>query len=224
MKLIERELGIELELKENQVSILIIENISRRLSIINQLYRQVLGQEGAWILVDAEKTYDIRKTCDIILEPFSLELNNRRVRSKLYEEIKEIANDECYEVGLRLHSDICNYLEIVLQKIPYPIQYDDSWDVNNILKMYNVEILDENDNIYEKILNYIRMMNQICGIQIFIIINAKQFFSETEIVELYKIISYSKINLILIEFNTSSNRLSQEDIYILDVDDCIITY
>lgn len=224
MKLIERELGIELELKENQVSILIIENISRRLSIINQLYRQVLGQEGTWILVDGEKTYDIRKTCDIILEPFSLELNNRRVRAKLYEEIKETVNEDCYEAGLQIHSDICNYLETVLQKVPYPIQYDDSWDINNILKMYNVEILDENDNIYEKILDYIRMMNQICGIQIFIIINVKQFLTETQIVELYKITSYSKINIVLIEFNTSGNRLSQEDIYILDVDDCIITY
>lgn len=224
MKLVERELGIELELKENQVSVLIIENISRRLSIINQLYEQVLGQEGTWILVNGEKTYEIRKKCDIILEPFSLELNNRRVRTKLYEEIKEIANEDCYEAGLQLHSYICNYLEVVLQRIPYPIQYNDSWDVNNILKMYNVEILDECNNVYERLLNYIRIMNQICGVQIFIIINLKQFLTETQIVELYKIISYSKINVVLIEFNTSGNRFPQEDIYILDADDCIITY
>lgn len=224
MKLIERELGLEIELKENRISVLVIENISRRLAVIGQLYDQAMGKEGAWMLVEHEHAYDLSKKCDIILELFSLEMNNKKVKAKLYQEMKEVADEACYESGLALHAHICNYLETVLEKIPYPLDYTNAWDVSNILKMYNVKIPEECDDLYEKLLNYIHLMNQICGIQIFVLINAKQFFTKKQILELYKMVSYSKIQLVLIEFDALCSRYPQEDIYILDQDDCIIQY
>lgn len=224
MKLIEREFGIEIDLKENHVSVLVIENISRRLSMIHQLYGQIIGQEGTWILTDGCKSYDMKKKCDLILEPFSLELNNKRIVTKLYGEIKEIANEECYEVGIELHTHVCSYLETLLQKVPYPMKYNDSWDVSNVLKMYEVGVLEDDEDLFERILNYIKMMNQIAGVEIFIAVNLKQLLTEKQIRELYKTAFYCKIQLVLIEFNTGDIRLSEECIYILDGDDCIITY
>lgn len=224
MKLIERELGLEIELKENRISVLIIENIRRRLTMIQQLYEQTLGKDGSWMLVEHENAYDLSKKCDFILELFSLEMNNKKVKARLYQEIKEIADEACYESGLALHAHICNYLETVLEKVPYPLDYTDTWDINNILKMYNVKIPEECDDLYEKLLNYIRLMNQICGIQIFILVNVKQFFTENQILELYKMASYNKMQLVLIEFDALCSRYPQEDIYILDQDDCMIQY
>lgn len=224
MKLIERELGLEIELKENRISIFVIENVSKRLSIIRTLYEQILGGIGPWLLAEREKAYDLNKKCDIVLEPFSLEMNSKKVKTKLYQEIKGIADEECYESGLELHSNICNYLEKVLEKVPYPMEYIESWDVDNILKMYNVRLLEECDDLYEKLLNYIKLMNQICGIQLFFFVEIKQFLTEQQLFELYKTVSYSKIQLILIEFNITGDRNAEEDVYILDKDDCIIVY
>ena len=106
MKLVERELGLEIQLKENIVSVIVIEDVSLRLSIIEELYSQIMGKEGNWLLVENEKNYEISKKADLILEPFSLELNNKKAKTKLYQDIKTIAQDFSFSQGLELHSHI----------------------------------------------------------------------------------------------------------------------
>ncbi len=56
------------------------------------------------------------------------------------------------------------------------------------------------------------------------LVNIKQYLTENEISELYKLAMYSKIQLVLIEFNMYGKKSEYEDIYIIDKDSCIITY
>ena len=56
------------------------------------------------------------------------------------------------------------------------------------------------------------------------LVNIKQYLTENEISELYKLAMYSKIQLVLIEFNMYGEKSEYEDIYIIDKDSCIITY
>lgn len=224
MKLIEGELGLKVELKENIISVIILEDITLRLSLIDELYLQLTGKDGNWILVENEKNYELSKYIELILEPFSLQLNNKKLKTKLYNEIGTIANDYFYSQGLELYSYICAYLENLLEKIPYPVKYKDEWNILELLKLYNIEIDEECNDICEKLFNYIKLMNQVCGIRIFIIVNLKQYLTENQLLELYKFIRYSKIQLVLIEFNMYNKKIGSEEIYILDKDDCIITY
>lgn len=224
MKLIERELGLEIELKENRVSILVIENVSQRMTLVSKLFEQFSGQESSWLLVEDEKSFDISKKCEIILEPFSIDLNSRKIISKLFQEIEERADEEFYEEGLMLHSQISAYLEQLLEKLPYPTEYSSAWDLSNVLKMYGVRLSEDCEDQFDKLCSYIKLLSQICGTEIFILVNMKPFFTEKQISELYKMASYGKIHLVLIEFNAGSHRYSEEDTYILDSDGCIITY
>lgn len=224
MRLVERELGLDIELKENKVSVIVVEDVTLRLPIIEELYSQVLGKDGSWLLVENEKNYELDKKAEIILEPFSLELNNKKVKTKLYQDIKTIAEDFFFSQGLEVHSNICNYLENLFERIPYPVKYKEEWNMLEILKAYSVELEEESDSICEKLFNYIKLINQVCGISIFIIVNLKQYLAKEQITELYKIAMYSKIQLVLIEFNMCNEKLECEDIYILDKDSCIITY
>ena len=224
MRLIERELGLDIELKENKVSVIIVEDITFRLSIVEELYLQVMGKEGNWLLIENEKKYELAKKAEIILEPFSLELNNKKVKNKLYQDIKTIAEEFFFAQGLEVHSNICIYLENVLERISYPVKYKEEWDVLELLKAYSVELEEESGNICEKLFHYIKLMNQVCGISIFITVNIKQYLSQKQIFELYKLAGYSKIQLVLIEFNMCNEKFDCEDIYILDKDRCIITY
>lgn len=224
MKLVERERGLEIEFKENVVSVIVLENVADRLPFVEELYSQVLGKEGNWLLVENEKNYELSKKVEMILEPFSLELNNKKAKTKLYQDIKIIAQDDFFLQGIELHGHICTYLENLLGKIPYPVKYEEEWNIQELLKAYGVELEEEADSICEKIFHYIKLMNQVCGIRIFITVNLKQYLTEKQIMELYKLAKYSKIQLVLIEFNLSSKRMECEDIFILDKDRCIITY
>ena len=55
MKLIERSLGLEIELKENVISIIVVEDITLRLPIIEELNYEMSGNDGNWLLVENEK-------------------------------------------------------------------------------------------------------------------------------------------------------------------------
>ncbi len=224
MRLIERELGLEIELKENVVSVIVVEDVASRLPIVDELYSQMMDKDGNWLLVENEKNYELGKNAEIILEPFSLELNNKKVKTKLYQDIKTIAQDFCFSQGLEVHSHICNYLERLLERIPYPVKYEEEWNILELLKAYGVELEEESDSICEKLFNYIKLINQVCEIGIFITVNLKQYLTKEQISELYKLAMYSKIQLVLIEFNMLNEKLDCEEIYILDKDKCIITY
>lgn len=224
MKLLEREIGLEIELRENEVAVVVLEDITLRLSLIEELYLQLEGKEGNWLLSEKEKTFDLSKHIELILEPFSLQLNSKKLKTKLYQDIKVIA-DECFALpGLELHSHICTYLERVLEKVPYPMKYKDEWNLLDFLKSYNVELEEAYDDVCEKIFEYIKLMNQVCGINVFVTVNLKQYLTEKQLIELYKFSKYSKIQLVLIEFNMYNKKIEGEKIYILDKDDCIITY
>lgn len=223
MKLVEREYGIEVDIKENIVSIIVLEDVKLRLPLINELFSQTSGNEGNWLLFENDKSFDLGKKVELILEPLTLTLNNKKVKSKLYQDIKTIAQDYCFSQGLEVHSQICNYLENMLDKLPYPVKYDEDWDVSEILKAYNVELVEEYDNIFEKLYNYIKLVNTVCGTDIFIMVNIKQYLTDEQITELYKMAAYGKIQLVLIEFSMNNKR-DCEEIYILDNDDCVITY
>lgn len=223
MKLVEREYGIEVDIKENIVSIIVLEDVKLRLPLINELFSQTSGKEGNWLLFENDKSFDLGKKVELILEPLTLTLNNKKVKTKLCQDIKTIAQDYCFSQGLEVHSQICNYLENMLDKLPYPIKYDEDWDVSEILKAYNVELVEEYDNIFEKLYNYIKLVNTVCGTDIFIMVNIKQYLTDEQITELYKMAAYGKIQLVLIEFSTNNKR-DCEELYILDNDDCVITY
>lgn len=223
MKLVEREYGIEVDIKENIVSIIVLEDVKLRLPLINELFSQTSGKEGNWLLFENDKSFDLGKKVELILEPLTLTLNNKKVKTKLYQDIKTIAQDYCFSQGLEVHSQICNYLENMLDKLPYPIKYDEDWDVSEILKAYNVELVEEYDNIFEKLYNYIKLVNTVCGTDIFIMVNIKQYLTDEQITELYKMAAYGKIQLVLIEFSTNNKR-DCEELYILDNDDCVIKY
>lgn len=224
MMLIERELGLEIELKENVISVIVVECVNLRLSMIGELYLQITGKAGNWLLVENEKSYELGKKVEIILEPFSLELNNKKVKTKLYQDIKAIAQDFYFSQGLEMHSHICHYLEGLIEKIPYPVKYEEEWELLELLKAYRVELVEECCNMCEKLFNYIKLINQVCGTGIFILVNIKQYLAEEQISELYKLAMYSKIQLVLIEFNMFNEKLACEEIFILDKDGCIITY
>lgn len=224
MKLMEREIGLEIELKENKVSVIVIENTTIRLSLVEELYAQITGNDGNWVLVENEKEYDLAKNIDFILEPFTLQLNNRKVKTKLVQDLKVIAEEYFYIQGLEVYSLMCNYLENVLEKVSYPLKYKEEWNSSELFKMFNVELEEECENGYDKLFNYVKLVNQVCGTKIFVMLNMKQYLSENQLSELYKLSQYCKIQLVLIEFNASNPKLECEDVYVLDNDRCIIVY
>lgn len=221
MKLIHTEYNLELEIKENQIVVLFIENTMAYCQLMQDLWNQVQGQEGHFILSENENRLKISKVMDCIFNPFSLNCNDRRVLNKLYQEIKEQADSFYQEESAKLNVTINNYLEHLLMQMPFALKYDVNFDVIGLSKLYHVEIDCGGGSLLERIMDYLRVMAKICSVTSYVFVGLKQYLSEEDLDQLYKFVFYEKIHLLIIE-TSQMPLLTVEKGWILDKDLCII--
>lgn len=95
--------------------------------------------------------------------------------------------------------------------------------MQDILKIAEVKVNIQAQTLLEKIIEYIKLCDQLLKQHIFVFLNLKVFLTRQEIEELYKECFYRKIHLILIEAS-HINRIEVEKTCIIDKDNCVIYY
>ncbi len=221
MKLIHSGYQLELHLKENQITVLTIENQKAYRTILMDLWNQVEGSEGEIILSEGEKVKKISKEIELIFNPFGLDCNNRKVINKLYQEIKEVSDETLIQDHAVVNKNIIEYLEKITEHVPYALDFEVDLDLNALLKMYNVRISCLGESLLEKIIEYMRTMSRVCNIRIFIFVGLKHYLTVDELEQLYESAIYEKNYLISIE-SVFTKQISGERCWILDKDLCII--
>lgn len=91
------------------------------------------------------------------------------------------------------------YFDKLISTVPYNLKYNFEVDLSSLMKAISVETDMESDSLLEKLLQYVKLMNQICGIDIFVIPNLKYYFSTEETMQFYQFAMYNKIYMVVIE-------------------------
>ncbi|MCR5837609.1 MAG: type II-A CRISPR-associated protein Csn2, partial [Lachnospiraceae bacterium] len=91
MKLVNAKYNLIIEFKENMTPVLIIENPKAMEDIISNIWAQVNGQDGDFIL-SSEKEIRIEKQMDCIINPFAIDFNSKKIINSLYSRLSKIAN------------------------------------------------------------------------------------------------------------------------------------
>ena len=221
MKLVNAEYGITLELDENKATVLVIEAKELRIRILEDLYQQCQGESAGFVLSEHDQILKIQKTADILLSPFSLDCNNRKVLTKLYQEIRECGNEEFFSEKEKINSDILLFFDKMMANVPYNITTTLDFDLIELCKLYNVQLERTGDTLLERLMDYIRAMSQLCTYKVFILLNFTMYLSKEELENLYEFAAYQKIYLLFIEYVASSS-IADEKTCIIDEDGCII--
>lgn len=221
MRLVCNEYGLNLEIKENLINVLVIESPVIFARITGELFNQIGGEPGGFVLSEKDAIKTISKEAEIIINPFIVDCNEKRILQKIYQELNDEINDSMIEKTVYLQGQMIAYLEEVTQRLPYPLEFDVEENMIGFFKLCHVEIDNQGKALIEKIINYVKMLNQICNIHIVFLVNIKLYLSQAELEELYKCAFYEKINLILLE-NLQKEKVECESICILDKDMCII--
>ena len=125
------------------------------------------------------------------------------------------------EDSMMLNREIVCYLEKLIFRVPYALEYDLDLNVAALLKCYDVRIAKDNESLLEKIVEYMKVSHRICNVQIFVFVALKQYLSEKEIRQLYEFVFYEKIYLIIVDAY-QGKRIPGEMHWIIDKDLCII--
>lgn len=221
MKLVNNDYQIDISLKENGVNVLVLENHDVFTNIVQNIWFQCNGESGTWNLLQDEKQLNMSKNIKCIINPFSINLNEKTIINKMYQELKCLSDENLVIESANINMNIINYIEKLLFMTPYPLIYKPEINVVDLFKIYDVKIDSIADTFLEKIVEYIKIMNQICHVHIFVFIGLKQYLCEKDIRKLYEFVFYEKINLLLIE-NHQSKKSDDENVFIIDNDLCII--
>lgn len=221
MKIVNAKYNLSIDMQENKVDELIIENESAMAEIIENIYNQSLGCEGDFILSDNNKELKFDKNVEVIINPFAVDLNDKKIINKLIGELSTIGNNYTAE-KMELNSEMVQMIQKIIDEAQYEnISFDMEFDWTNLLKLYNIRFEIQYENLLEKIIEYIRILSELCSVKVVCLVNFKSFFTKEQIKQLYEMAFYYKIQLLVIE-SCEEDQIDNENIYIIDNDRCLI--
>lgn len=223
MKLVHPDFFCQIALMENRVPVFVFESPNRLMDFISQIKAQIDGQEGEWVLSENGTILDIAKECELIIDLFSIDINQRKLTSALYHRLeKELLSSELLPEWNSFCSVLSNFTEKVFTLSEYHLNYREMLDVRDFLKFMDVSFEDSAENLLERVLDYMILSSTAVGTSLFVLCNAKTFFDNEQLTFLYEQAFYKKFHLLLIESHVSNERNELEDTIIIDKDDCII--
>lgn len=222
MKLSHSDIKKHIEIKENSINLIVIENQTFLSKFIFDLLQQMESNEGAFTLSQELKIFKLADKVEFILDPFRLEFNQRKISLKILEIVKKtVVNEENYMKTKEIEGLLLEYLEGIIEKIDIPISISPEIDFGLLFKNVSMKIENEKVSFLSQLVDYIKLIQGLLGINIFIFLNLKSFLTEEELCALYKEVNYCKIDLILVE-SREHPILEFEEILIVDNDLCEI--
>ena len=222
MRLSHYDLETPIELSEDIVNVLVIENPALMSKLISDMVAQSNNLDGGFTLWDKGSVISLPKTTDVIINPFSADINRREILAQLYSMMKHDAlGEDMYMHTNKLLSDIENGFQTIINRQNPNIESDPP-DVVGMFKLMNVRF-EVSDSLLAKLCDYMDICNEYLKIRLFIFVNLKSFLSESELYQLYTHSSYRKHTLLLVE-NRQYKTIEMETVRIIDESLCEIRF
>ena len=191
-------------------------------NIVSGLINQLQGNEGDFILSDADKILPIAKSMDLILDLFEIDVNQKKLLNRLYAEMKEVSFSEKYYMETQeMLSNLKKYFYDMEQEVSYNIHVDDEIDIVQVMKSVGISIETDSISLLENICEYVKISTRLLNIKVFILCNAQSFLTGDELKELVTMASYEECYLLLLENHEDSSQVISKR-YIIDKDGCEI--
>ncbi len=209
--------------EENRVNVVVIENQKAFFEFVMAMADKGNGVESEVVLSKNFEEVKFDRIADVTTDIVSLDCNNKKVVSKLYAKLNEIAfQEENYTSTLDIVSKISEYLLNITQTLPCGVSFDESVELSQLFKSVALRIDTDSKNVLEKLCDYIEVMNEFCGTELFAFANLKSYLDVEGLKEFYKFCNYKKVNLLLIE-NVLREKLEIECMKVIDNDLCEIS-
>lgn len=222
MKLLNNEYNFSFDFDMNLINELICESPNIYNELIVALYNACNNNYSSFVLSNNSEIMDFTRNCEIIFNPFQIDINNKKNIDKLYLELSNTINEhDLYIDKNTLISSIIKYINKLSLLSDYNINFIEDIDFKNILKIANVKLESNESNLVESLYDYMNITNKLQGERIYIFINLKTFITLEQVAKLYKSVIYNKFKIVLFE-NFDRKTIENEKKIIIDNDGCII--
>lgn len=185
------------------------------------IYEQIAGKTGNLVLSDNNQEINISKHVDIINDYFNINLNNKKVLTKLNNLLKNKSLED-YDTYCRISESITEYVQELLYDEEFDLVQANCIDPIDIFKGVSIEIDDSSKSTTEKFLEYIAISERFMDTKLFVFINFREFFADEEVIQIYNKLLLNKTKFVLLQSKRIESIDSREIRYIIDEDFCEI--
>ena len=141
----------------------------------------------------------------------------------MLDEANVVVTEYEYYNYLELKTAFISFMDRILEKMPYPLKISTEMDTYSILKYADLQIYMEEMLMPEKLICYLKLLQQVCRIKGVALVDICTYLDTDELCELLKAGRYSGLCFLLIE--TKDGIGTREcNTFIIDKDACIIHY
>ena len=217
------EIGIDMELKKDYPSFIIVENPIIKRTLVEDIWKQTKGLEGSSIISEKGRELLFTKHIELVLNPLNIDFNSRKIKTKLLQESKEILMEFEQHLFISVKTKTMELFEKIIEKMPYPLEYKTQIDPEDYLKIGDIHIVPEETDFLERLISYMKIMQQACNVKVFILVDLYDYLERSELMEIIKSSIYCDITLLFIESKECGN-LEKKYTTIIDSDCCVIQY
>lgn len=211
--------NFKIDFENKSIFSLIIENKKLYRKIIEDLINNISIDDGNIILSKNNKLIVPEKEIFVFSDYFNFDVN-KFVLNKYYKELKNLSENEFFDETVEIKEVLRNYVTKLVEN-EYSIKLEEDLDISQILKAFGVRF-QRNEDLLLNLFEWIKILNELLGYEIFFFINLENFLSNDELVEFSKFILYNKYRVVFLE-NFNRNKLFDDDnLIIIDNDLCEI--
>lgn len=211
--------NFKIDLEDKSIFSLIIENKKLYRKIVEDLINNISIDDGNIILSKNNKLIVPEKEIFVFSDYFNFDVN-KFVLNKYYKELKNLSENDFFDETVEIKEVLRNYVTKLVEN-EYSIKLEEDLDISQILKAFGVKF-QRNEDLLLNLFEWIKILNEVLGYEIFFFINLENFLSDDELVEFSKFILYNKYRVVFLE-NFNRNKLFDDDnLIIIDNDLCEI--
>lgn len=211
--------NFKIDFEDKSIFSLIIENKKLYRKVIEDLINNISIDDGNIILSKNNKLVVPEKEIFVFSDYFNFDVN-KFVLNKYYKELKNLSENDFFDETVQIKEVLRNYVTKLVEN-EYSIKLEEDLDISQILKAFGVRF-QRNEDLLLNLFEWIKILNELLGYEIFFFINLENFLSDDELVEFSKFILYNKYKVVFLE-NFNRNKLFDDDnLIIIDNDLCEI--
>ncbi|MBF1202267.1 MAG: type II-A CRISPR-associated protein Csn2 [Fusobacterium periodonticum] len=206
--------NFKIDFEDKSIFSLIIENKKLYRKIIEDLINNISIDDGNIILSKNNKLIVPEKEIFVFSDYFNFDVN-KFVLNKYYKELKNLSENNFFDETLEIKEVLRNYVTKLVEN-EYSIKLEEDLDISQILKAFGVKF-QRNEDLLLNLFEWIKILNELLGYEIFFFINLENFLSNDELVEFSKFILYNKYRVVFLE-NFNRNKLFDDDNLIIIIE------
>lgn len=220
MKLVHPNLEGKLLTEDHPICEWVIESPELFTEYVGELVAQINGKDGCFVLSENDKESDISKIVEIIINPFDVDINSKKVLSKLYLELEGIAlGEEYYMQTQELLGTIRKFLVGLEQVSLHMFETDIEIEPLTLFKALGIKFENFADNLLEQLVMYLKVVAGLLRKKVVVFVNIRSYINKEQTQQLIETALYEEVSLLFIE-NIQRDVPQNRALHIIDCDGC----